>query len=335
MAKKYGITMFLFYPNDVSWEYKTINGYVFISNAGKKGYWIRRTFAFPDIIYNRIHNRTIERQSKVKQLLKRFGDNPNIKLLNRRFFDKWEVYEALLSDPTTADIVPPTRLLSSANLRHYLGNRSVAFLKPRRNNAARGIFKVIRTSHIYRYSQAQGAPPRWEKHIGFSNLWRQLRIFIKNPHDYMVQRGINLCKVDGRVLDFRAQVQKDGNGDWVFTGMEARLAARGRFVTTGIIYGTRVSIKKALNKISKGSEDFKCSINSQLAHIYHHVPMVLERKLGLSLAVLSIDIGIDAHGKVWIIEVSSKPEAFLKRHIRDRHFKFLMEYFLHIHEKQQ
>ncbi len=332
MAKKHGIEMFLFFPEDVNWKNTTIKGYVFISIAGKKGFWRRRTFAFPDIIYNRIHRRTHELQPRVKKLLTRFRNNPNVILLNERFFDKWEVYNALLNDPTTVDVVPPTRLLSYANLRDYLDQGSVVFLKPRRNNAARGIFKVIRTPNIYRFSQATGAPPSWEKHIRFRDLWRQLRISIKNRHSYTVQKGINLCRVDGRVLDFRIQVQKDGNGDWVYTGGEARLAVSGRFVTTGIVYGTRLSVKKALDKISKGSDDFKNSINWQLKHILIHVPIVLERKLGLPLAVLSIDIGIDTHGKVWIIEVSSRPEAFVARRIRNRHYKFLMEYFLHIYE---
>ena len=118
----------------------------------------------------------------------------------------------------------------------------------------------------------------------------------------------------------------------MYTGGEARLAISGRFVTTGIVYGTRLSVKKALDKISKGSDDFKNNINSQLKHILNHVPIVLERNLGFPLAVLSIDIGIDTHGKVWIIEVSSRPEAFVARRTRNRHYKFLMEYFLHIYE---
>ncbi|HWP97369.1 MAG TPA: YheC/YheD family protein, partial [Syntrophomonadaceae bacterium] len=309
MAKKYGINLFIFYPDGINWKNKTIIGCQFISSTGKKGYWVKRTFPFPDIVYNRIRDRQIEKQPPIKQLLRRLYDDPNIKLLNRRFFDKWEVYKVLLSDPTTSDMVPRTRLLSSANLKHYLSRRSMVYIKPRRNNAARGIVKVVRTPGVYLYCQAQSSPPQWERRVCFDGLWRQLRVFIKNPNNYVVQMGIDLCKVDERIVDFRAQVQKDGNGEWVFTGIEARLAQKGRIATTGSVYGTRVSFKKTINNISR-SEDFKSGINEQLAHLYQAVPQVLEKKLGLSLAVLSIDIGIDTNGKVWIIEVSSKPEPF-------------------------
>ena len=202
MAKQYGLIMFLFYPNDVSWENMTIRGYTLSSDKGKKGHWVRRTFPFPDVVYNRIRHRNIEKQPRVKQLLKRFDNNPNTQLINKRFFDKWEVNKALLNDPGTLAMVPQTSLLSARNLKRYLDKYSIVFIKPRDNNAARGIIKVIRkTSNIYNYCQAESSPPDWKKCISFSDLWNQLSILIKKPDNYMVQTGINLCRLDGRIFD--------------------------------------------------------------------------------------------------------------------------------------
>jgi hypothetical protein len=331
MAKQYGLIMFLFYPDDVSWENMTIRGYTLSSDKDKKGPWVRRTFPFPDVVYNRIRNRNIEKQPRVKQLLKRFDNNPNTQLINKRFFDKWEVNKALLNDPDTLAMVPQTSLLSARNLKRYLDKYSIVFIKPRDNNAARGIIKVIReTSNIYNYCQAESSPPDWKKCISFSDLWNQLSILIKKPDNYLVQTGINLCRLDGRIFDLRAQIQKDGNGQWVFTGIEVRVAARTRFVTTGFIYGKRMSFDKVINIVSGGSEAFKSRVNSQLSYLYKYVPRVLEKDLGLSLAVLSIDIGLDVHGKIWVIEVSSKPEPFVKSNVRARHFRYLVEYFIYI-----
>lgn len=331
MARKYGINLFLFYANDVNWCNKTIRGYVYIIGEGKKGYWARRTFDFPDIIYNRIRDRNIEKQLKVKQLLNKFRLDPDIKLLNRRFFDKWDVYKVLLSDPATFEMVPQTRLLSGINLNYLLSKGSGVYIKPRRNNAARGIIKVDQTfPYFYRYCRAQSSPPIWESSISFTSLWAELRGLIKKPNNYVVQRSIDLCQIDGRILDFRAQVQKDGWGEWAFTGAEARLAQKGRISTTGLVYGTRMSFKKAIDRISQGSEDFKNNINSQLTFLYQHVPQVLEKSLESSLAVLSIDIGIDTNGKVWVIEVSSKPEPFVSHRVRTQHFKYLMKYLLYV-----
>lgn len=67
-----------------------------------------------------------------------------------------------------------------------------------------------------------------------------------------------------------------------------------------------------------------------MSDIYDSVPRVLDKKLGLSLAVLSIDIGIDVNGRAWIIEVSSKSDSFDEADIRLRHLRYLMEYYIYL-----
>lgn len=332
MAKQYGITTFLFFGNGVNWSTRTINGYTFISGTGKTGRWIRKTFPFPEVVYNRIRSRIIERQLAIKRLLEQFEQDPNIQLVNARFLDKWEVYEALAKDPLTSAMLPPTRLLSSANLQCLLDANSEVFIKPRNNNAGRGIIKVVRnTSKIYSYCRAESSSPQWKKCTSFNNLWNQISIGIRNSGNYLVQTGIELAKLEGRVFDLRAQVQKDGNGQWVFTGVTVRIAAKNRFVTYDK-YSVKksVSFAKVMAKVSRRSETTKDKIKSQLEDLYNCVPRVLEKALGLSLAVLSIDIGLDVNGKVWIIEVSSKSDSFDEDVIRARHFRYLMEYFIYI-----
>lgn len=330
VAKQYGIKMFLFFADDINWINRTIRGYAFVTSTDKKGHWVRKAFPFPDVVYNRIRYRNIEKQFKLKRLLNNFNNDPNIQLFNTRFFDKWEVHQSLISNPITSKIVPPTSLLSSINLKGFLDKYSEVFIKPRNNNAGRGIIKVIcDTSNIYTYGQSDTSPPKWRKCTSFSNLWNHLINLIQNPDDYIVQTGINLCRLDGQVFDLRAQVQKDGNGQWVFTGVNVRVATGTRFVTYPKV-GKRVSFDKLIDIVSDGSEEFKCGINSQLSDLYHYVPRVLEKDLGLSLGILSIDIGLDIHGKTWLIEVSSKSDSFSEDNIRARHFKYLMEYFLYI-----
>lgn len=101
MAKEYGISMFLFFGDGVNWLNRTIYGYTFIPATRNRGHWIRKNFPFPDVVYNRIRSRIIEKQSAIIQLLKKFDQDTHIKLFNTRFLDKWEVYEALAKDPFT------------------------------------------------------------------------------------------------------------------------------------------------------------------------------------------------------------------------------------------
>jgi len=331
MAKRYGISMFIFHWDRVSWLKRSIKGYTYISGVEKTGHWVRKTFAFPDVVYNRILSRNIENLSAVKQLLNKFDHDPDIHLFNSRFLDKWEVYEVLANNPLTSGMVPPTRLLSSVDLEGFLDTYSEVFIKPRNNNAGRGIIKVVQKSSNIYFCHAESPSPQWHTCSSFYDLYRQLSTTIKKPGNYMVQTGLDLAKLNGRVFDARAQVQKNGNGQWVFTGITVRVATRNRFVTYDkYSLNKSVSFTKAIAKVTRGAEATKASINTQLQDLYNLVPRVLEKDMGLSLAVLSIDIGIDAHGKVWIIEVSSKSDSFTEKYIKARHLRYLMEYFIYI-----
>jgi len=333
IAKQYGIIMFLFYADDIDWINKTINGYQFITDVGMKEHWERTIFPFPDVVYNRIRYRNVEKQPNVRQLLKFFDRDSHIKLFNTRFLDKWEVHEALVSDPTTSKMVPPTMLFSDVNLKHLLNEYSEVFIKPRNNNAGREIIKIVRNnSDIFSYCQSASSPPSWIQCSSFSNLCNHLSILIQNPNNYIVQTGIDLCRLEKQVFDLRAQVQKNGQGQWVFTGMNVRVATGNRFVTYPKAV-KRAPFDKVVAIVTGGSEVFRNKIYSQLSNLYYNVPRVLDENLGLSLAILSIDIGMDIHGKPWIIEVSSKSDSFDEKDIRARHFQYLMEYFLYITTK--
>jgi len=335
MAKQYGIIMYLFHAHDFEYDTRSIKGYTYLLSRDNLGSWARKTFPFPDVVYNRIRSRKVEKQPRVMQLLEYFESHPHVQFFNSRFLDKWDVYRTLLLDPVTAPLVPPSKLLSTQTLKELLDEHSEVFIKPRASNAGKGIIKVIqKPGHSYSYSRSESNAPRWKKGISYDRLCCRLQSLFQNHDNYIVQAGIDLGRVNGQVFDMRAQVQKDGHGQWVFTGISARIASQDRFIT--FPHGVKqASAQKILDLISRGSESFKKSIKSQLASIYYLVPTVLERDLGLSLAILSIDIGIDTYGKVWLIEVSSKSDSFEENKIRDRHFRLLMEYFLYINSRNK
>ena len=47
---------------------------------------------------------------------------------------------------------------------------------------------------------------------------------------------------------------------------------------------------------------------------------------GFTLAIVSMDIAIDPDGKVWILEVNSKPSHFDEPDIRRRHLQLLTDF---------
>ena len=63
-----------------------------------------------------------------------------------------------------------------------------------------------------------------------------------------------------------------------------------------------------------------------------HCSAVLEEGLQIPLGVLSLDIGVDSSGNLWILEINSKPARFDEADIRFKHIKLLIDYFTYAAE---
>ena len=70
-------------------------------------------------------------------------------------------------------------------------------------------------------------------------------------------------------------------------------------------------------------------IDTQLAQIVSSVPLILEKALDINLAILTMDLGIDEGGRVWVLEVNSKPSSFDEDDIRMRHLEYLCDYCIY------
>lgn len=325
-AARQGIFMFLFTINGINWSKGLIKGYTCIADkSAQTGPWLEKTFPFPDIVYNRLRYRHIENQPRVKKYLAKFNNAPEIHLFNSRFLEKWEIYQVLSEH--MAEILPPTQLFNKLNLAIFLRKYPEIFLKPRNSSIGKGIIKIKNVApHGYIYSEANSS--HWERCFSLEGLYWQVKMVINNHGDYIIQKGIDMARLDGKIFDLRTQVQKDGSGNWVQTGVAVRVAAQNRFVTHIPNGGKAASYEEVMTKVFGSSEKVKDRFNLQLDNIREHVPHLLEQHLGLKLGILSIDVAVDTAGKMWIIEVNSKPAGFDEDHIRKRHLQYLIDYFL-------
>lgn len=329
-GQKNGLFIFFFYAEGVNWKNKLIKGYS-LNNQGK---WISGNYAFPNIIYNRIQYRSIEGKNHVKTLLQKFTADPKVYLFNSRFLNKWEVNEILSNFPAGQKFIPETMKFNRTNLRLLLQKHKEVFLKPINSSRGQGIVKIISNSNnSYQYSKAEAANPKWNLCTSFYNLSEALsRIGVKENR-YLIQEGIDLATINERVFDLRSQVQKDGNGKWVMTGVGVRIAGRDRFVTHIPNGGTAASYEEVIKKTFANNPGIRASIDQQLKTITTVIPPRLEEGLGLNLAILSLDIGVDNLGNLWILEINSKPASFDEDEIRFKHLQYLTNYFIFAAQK--
>ncbi|NLB53047.1 MAG: YheC/YheD family protein [Syntrophomonadaceae bacterium] len=328
-GRQKGIFIYNFHPHNIDWKRRLIKGY---THNGKR--WESGVYRFPDIVYNRILYRNIEASPAVKSILKKFQQDENIILFNTRFLDKWEVHKAINGNRDTAHLVPETELLTRENLYLMLHRHPEVLLKPRNSSKGQGIIKIKQAGKQFSFSRAEWNGPKWIRSNSFINLYRQLKFHNVLNQKYLIQECIDLARYNGRIFDLRSQFQKDGTGNWVLTGVGVRIAGKNRFVTHipngGSLAAYNEIIPSVYNTVSEGTRAF----DKQLKNIGLFIPPLLEEKLQINLAVLSMDIGIDRSGKMLILEVNSKPARFDEHHIRQRHLINLVDYFLFLTEKK-
>jgi hypothetical protein len=323
-ARSKGVFLYQFYADNVDLRRRVIKGYTL--NSRQQFY--SAFFPMPDVVYNRIRLRNIEKSSKVKKVLHFFKEDPHIYLFNSRFLNKWEVHKALSADDQLRHYVPETKLLTKKACKYFLGKEGTFFLKPMANSLGNGIVKIsLAQKGDCSFQHSKSSLSYHRSSLG--QVLKELRYLgvIRGP--YLIQKGIDLATYRGRVFDLRAQVQKDIYGNWVMTGVGIRVAGSNRIVTHvpngGAVKDYDMVVGKVFGKFPGVTE----LIDSQLQDIAYLVPRVLEKHLkNIELAIISMDIGIDRQGRLWVIEVNSKPSYFNENHIREVHTRNLVDYFI-------
>jgi len=323
-----GIFVYCFLPQNISWSRGLIQGQTCTPN----GKWMKGQFPIPDVVYNRILYRSTENQKMVQKMLEEFDEHPGIYLFNRRFLNKWEVAQVLEQNSCTSHWIPETTPFSITNLKTMLQRHQELFLKPCHNSKGQGIYKIERTGDKgFRYGRTEWKGKYWIYVPNYNQLTMRLKQSLDHPRHYIIQQGIDLARLQGRVFDLRAQAQKNRQGEWVLTGVGVRIAARNRFVTHVPNGGSRADFQKVIKEVFDSSQ-IQNSIEQELHRICTVAPVVLEQELKIPLGILSLDIGVDSSARLWILEINSKPARFDEADIRQRHMQLLLDYFIYAAE---
>lgn len=131
---------------------------------------------------------------------------------------------------------------------------------------------------------------------------------------FIVQHAIPLATINHCPFDVHVVVQRDSNSStWVTTGMLARVASQGYFITsvTNHILPVETAIESScLHDVSLS--DLICEIN-------HVILLAADRFLKSypSCRLIGMDIGIDIHGDIWILDADFNPMISLFKWLGD------------------
>ncbi|MFC4306100.1 YheC/YheD family protein [Cohnella boryungensis] len=300
--------------------------------------WVQSWFPRPTIVYNRIPQREDERLPRVKKKLAALTKQPDIRLFNRRFFNKWSLFQWLNANKSTSAYIPETRRLTNALvLNGLLRKHSLLYLKPIRGKAGVGIMTVTvqpEKKMPYRLQIQEEKGSRTYRSGTLKRLWnRVVRQSDVLGEPYIAQQGIRLASVNNRPFDLRALVQKNGQGQWELSGIGARVAGDSS-ITTHVPRGGYIDDpEKLLNSIFGQETAGKVLVKVKGTTLA--LAKQIERSAHYRLCEMSMDLGVDSDGHVWFFEANSKPMKFDEPHIRNKSLERIFQYSLYLHRKKQ
>ncbi|WAH40132.1 YheC/YheD family protein [Alicyclobacillus fastidiosus] len=300
---EHGAVCFVFNILSVNLRKGTVSGYVL-----HEGKWYRRELPLPDVIYDQLHSRKLERDKDVQGIREALSMRYGEKLFNDGFFDKWQVYDWLKDDLTVRDHLPKTQRHSTfSSAVAFVNAHAVSFLKPLHGSLGLGIARFVKHrdgSLTYELKQKTSSILRG-KGSSAKEVLSAFRTRLKN-RPYIWQEGVPLATYQQRPADFRILMQRDQTGDWKRTKMFARVAKSGDFTSNLSGGGDAMPVDDALAECL-AKADQRTRAKNQIRRLSRQVVDALEKNSGRTFGELGIDLGLDTSGKVWIIEVNSKP----------------------------
>lgn len=285
--------------DDVNWTNETVRGLV-----RRKGSWHVMKLPLPQCIHNRLISREAEKSEAVHLWIQRCKEK-QIPFFNERFLNKWHVHQALLEEAAAHRYLPETmRYHGHQDLREMLRRHRTVYAKPTNGSMGRGIYRIRKREQGYKLTRATASGSSSKTYSDLMALHRALQKKIKGK-SYLLQQGLELIGRNGKPTDFRVLVQKNRRGEWAVSSLVARLG-QNKVVSNIARGGSMTSAAQALRICGpKRSGSFPTRASLKQAAL--HLARLLEQTIPGHFAEFGIDLGVDVHGRIWLLEVNSKP----------------------------
>lgn len=299
-CKQHCSIVYFFTHEDIQSQSVSIKGWHYKGNK-----WIRSSFPVPNVIYNRVTSRKLENRVNVQQFIKYARSRYNVVFFNEKYLNKTEVFNALNKEPELHAYLPESyRLRNFHQLKSMCRKYDVVFLKPTCGSLGKGIIRIQRNpnqTYTCYFNNWNGYRTQW--FVSLEKLYSAIYGKVKK-YNYQIQRGLKLLTVSGRPVDFRALVQRGETGQWGITSIVARIAANHQFVSNQARGGTISTVQSALSRTGTSAASGGLT---KMRRAAVQIAEGIEAQMAGHFAELGIDLGIDSQGRVWLIEVNSKP----------------------------
>lgn len=224
---------------------------------------------------------------------------------------KWKKTKWLLKEPHLISYVPATVPFSKSNLASMLSSYSTVFFKPTNGSGGNKIIRIKRKDGGYQkqYKAVKTTYSSQEK------LYKELKRFA-GKEDFLLQKGINLDKSNGKPFDIRVMVQKTNKGSWVSTGMFTKIGNPNK-VATNYNQGGKIGYFHTTLAGAGYDDSAIKSIDNNLKQLGVSVGQNFDRHYK-GFKELGLDVALDTKGRPWILEVNTRPQIYPVKGLKDK-----------------
>ena len=283
---------------------KTVSGYVFASSLER---FIEASTPLSDVVYNRVKSREEEQNEPFQTTAARLAAH-GIPLINRSFFRKSDVYNALRTDRRLWPHLLPTALIDTVDDVHaWLAQYGCIYVKQNNGSSGRGVFRLTALPGAAAICESPFSQTRLESLDELALLIQSCRYIVQAAADTDTWNG---CRYDLRVL---AHWQR---GRHMITGIGVRLAGT-QSVTTHIAYGgTVLPYTEIKERIDEQALEQLIALSGER----------LNERFGL-VGEFSADIGVGRERQLYIYEINAKPMVFDESAIEAERLRRLNQLF--------
>lgn len=224
---------------------------------------------------------------------------------------KWNKHLVLQHKEKLQAHLPQTDLFDKHSFVRYLEAHPIVFLKPSLGGGGKDVYKITRQgSHLVLHSTIYK-----KNYSSKAQLYYDLKQRC-GKKKYIIQQGIDLLKIDERVVDFRVVLLKPEN-NWQCIGIMGKCAAKHKFVTNHTRGGRSIRLEPALKRglqcTDEECEKFKGKLEALSLDIAHSL-----NETYYNITELGLDIAIDKRRHMWLLEANTKPQFKLFKDHEDR-----------------